>query len=435
MGMRICKLSLLITILVLILSTTHACAQQAKQNPSVSEESRQIEQYKFTKFCQDLREDMRVVNVLSSDIANYSWTTFGGIGIAKPDQYGIDRYTLTSSLFPSSKEAKTLTLLCNQGLSYSNNIASNNPYEEPTSIVGKLERIGYDQWYKLCDDLKYKLSNAKSEVDYLFATAEKLFSGIENSFKLSNEVAIREKYSKSFQSETSKYKDLLGDLKPRLSLAEQNLISLMEWKFTSLAFAQDKKVPVPIVPRTIFKDDFSEIESGWCKWSSETREWAYEDGEYSSIVKKNNWIVWCTNENKIGAQKDCIIEVSIKSMESKDAAAGIIFRQQKEQGKDSYYVVEVNTTNGIYQVSKNLNGEWSTLKQWTESKHIMKENNINRLRVSCEGPQIEVFVNGFWVTTVIDESLLDGHIGLVSQNWTSSNSHYHFDDLKIYTYK
>jgi hypothetical protein len=46
------------------------------------------------------------------------------------------------------------------------------------------------------------------------------------------------------------------------------------------------------------------------------------------------------------------------------------------------------------------------------SPHIKTGGATNRLKVVCQGPQIALYVNGHHLTTLSDDSFVEGKIGL-----------------------
>jgi hypothetical protein len=186
-------------------------------------------------------------------------------------------------------------------------------------------------------------------------------------------------------------------------------------------------------PVTI-NDDFSNPNSGWGRSSDDWGEYAYEEGEYSISLERTDWFGYHLNSVS-GMLEDFTVEVDAKKLsQGTDDAAGIIFRDQRGQGKDSFYVFWVDSKHGTYAIQKYIEDVWApNLKDFTSSNYIQRGANTNRLKVVCKGSQIEVYANDNKLTTVIDSSLTSGFIGLAAETFTSSNAHYHFDNFKLHT--
>jgi hypothetical protein len=187
-------------------------------------------------------------------------------------------------------------------------------------------------------------------------------------------------------------------------------------------------------PVTI-NDDFSNSNSGWGRSSDDWSEYAYEGGEYSISIKGRESYGYHLNSVS-GKLEDFTAEVDVRKLSqgTDDAAAGIVFREQRGQGKYSFYVFWVDSNSGTYAIHKYINNVWAPdLKDFTPSNYINGGANTNRLKVVCKGNQIEVYANDYKLATVTDTSLTNGFIGLAVETFTSSNAHYHFDNFKLYT--
>jgi hypothetical protein len=185
----------------------------------------------------------------------------------------------------------------------------------------------------------------------------------------------------------------------------------------------------------LISDDFSDPNTGWFTGSPDWGEAAYENGEYSILVKKPRTLAFGTYDFRIGTQQDFIAEVDARRLISgDDDAAGIIFRiKEEEQGKYSYYAFWVNSILGTYAIEKYIEDAWaSDIKSFASSDNISRGAITNRLKVVCKGSQIEVYVNEKKLDTVNDTSFVSGYIGLAARTFAGANAHYHFDNFKLY---
>jgi hypothetical protein len=190
----------------------------------------------------------------------------------------------------------------------------------------------------------------------------------------------------------------------------------------------------PSSPELLFEDDFSNPSSGWDVGSYEAGDWAYEDGEYSLLVKKINRIIWGQND-RIGQLDDFVIEVDARQVGGPEDSAGygLVFRDYPEY---YFYYFRIAPHSRSYAIEKLSGiGNWSTLKDWTFSDFINSGNSINHLKVVCKGAQIEVYVNGHKLTTVTDYSFSKGDVSLAAETSSKPNVHVHFDNFKLYAVK
>jgi serine/threonine-protein kinase len=181
-----------------------------------------------------------------------------------------------------------------------------------------------------------------------------------------------------------------------------------------------------------FEDDFSNANSGWPLGPKDWGEFAYESGEYSVLIKKVNSWGCVTNLSRIGVQKDFTAEVDVRKLsQGTDDLAGIAFRWQSGPDGANLYLFSVNNNNGSYRIGKVVKNEWATdIIGPTQSNHIKRDTN--RLKVVCQGSQIEVYVNGHKLVTRTDTLFTSGYVGLAVTTFSDTDTHYHFDNFKIY---
>jgi len=179
---------------------------------------------------------------------------------------------------------------------------------------------------------------------------------------------------------------------------------------TSGAFISPLSTPAPRSV-VLYSDDFSDPESGWYEGSFGDREYRYEKGEYVMLVKKNDLAAWV-----VGPQErftDFTLEADVRLVEGPEIAEmGLVFRLREE---GNFYFFRVNGY-GQYIVGKDVNGEWQEIAGMglVTSPHIKTGGATNRLKVVCQGPQIALYVNDHYLTTVSDGSFSEGKIGLVA---------------------
>ncbi len=180
----------------------------------------------------------------------------------------------------------------------------------------------------------------------------------------------------------------------------------------------------------IFQDDFSDSNSGWLRESTESVERDYKNGEYYILLKKYNWTYWIWNRNA-GVVTDFILNAEPRLLSgSNKCYYGLIFRRKDN---DNFYRFLV-TGDGNYFVGARLNGNLTTFQGWISSSYIKEGNNVNNLTVACKESLMKVYVNGRLLTTVTDDALPEGYIGLVVGTPESSSALVVFDNITIYSY-
>lgn len=188
--------------------------------------------------------------------------------------------------------------------------------------------------------------------------------------------------------------------------------------------------PPALSTKPMYEDDFSNPASGWPTGSTETEEVIYADGEFCISVKIFDHSVWayCT---KPGVLADFTLEIDARLTSGpKDAGYGVVFRFQ---GDDNFYRFLVSE-DGYYLVGARLNGKWTEFQGKTKSDFIKGGNSTNHLKVVCKGPQIEAYVNGHHLTTVIDNSFAEGYVGMIVDT-ALPNARVAFDNITVYSLK
>ena len=176
------------------------------------------------------------------------------------------------------------------------------------------------------------------------------------------------------------------------------------------AFVSPLDTPRPR-PAVLYSDDFSDTGSGWYEGSFGDREYRYEKGEYVILVKGNDLAAWASWPKE--RFTDFTLEADVRLMEGPEIAEmGLAFRLREE---GNFYFFRINGY-GQYILSKNVNSEWQPIvgmeMGMATSPHIKTGGATNRLKVICQGPQIALYVNDHYLTTVSDDSFSEGKIGL-----------------------
>ena len=107
---------------------------------------------------------------------------------------------------------------------------------------------------------------------------------------------------------------------------------------------------------------------------------------------------------------DFVLEVDVELLgRPRPAIFGVIFRHQNVHNTYSFLI----RNNGQYGVWKRVDDEVHPVggPEWTSSPHVRRAGR-NRLRVVCQGPRITLFVNDRHLRTIVDETFLEGRVGL-----------------------
>ena len=163
-----------------------------------------------------------------------------------------------------------------------------------------------------------------------------------------------------------------------------------------------------VVDVVLFRDDFSDRDSGWPREADERRALVCEGGKYIILANEPGTLFRALAP--IEMLEDFVLEVDVELLgEPRPAAFGVVFRHQDVYNTYAFLI----RNNGQYALWKRVNDEAGPIggPEWTSSPHI-RRTGLNRLRVVCEGPHIALFVNDQHLRTVVDESFLAGRVGL-----------------------
>ncbi len=141
-----------------------------------------------------------------------------------------------------------------------------------------------------------------------------------------------------------------------------------------------------------------------------------KNGELHLISKVN---VWVTTDLKFS---DFELEAEVKLPAGADEHynSGVAFRCVGETGKPKGYQFEIDArrpsqTGGVYGIGF---GGWLYPNKLTQkeffsrTKDVFKFDAWNRLRIVCQGPRIQTFLNGQPVADMKDSQSLKGYFGI-----------------------
>lgn len=187
-----------------------------------------------------------------------------------------------------------------------------------------------------------------------------------------------------------------------------------------------------LAPATVaYQDDFEDPDSGWDVYNYGDTLALYRDGEYRLAILREEYVAW---GNPDPAQKlsDFVIEVDARAVEGPlDNNLGILVRYQDDD--ENYYWFQISS-DGYFAVDRLTGDEWVTVAGWEESAAIQQGLGVtNRLEVRCSGDEFIFSVNDTYLTTVTDNTLASGNIGLAAGTFDEPGVVVHFDNLTVYS--
>jgi hypothetical protein len=432
------RVILLLVLAIILAGSIIACGQPDQQAMQANAELRQTEEQNFFELYDKTKGYMEHAHTHVLKLQNFTWDKVADLAWQHTDQYGITRYELFPCFLPSAETVKPVLACYDEYYRLAVRCWEENPYKEPQTPVQETKRLTILQWRELGNQLESQLAEAEAQVQELKLTTDKQLADAERI--LTSQGWLKDQYLKPFQSQSAEYTALLSEAISNLGQAKQAASELKNWQFTSLApqegavqtlSTQEEKTRVP--PATVgaapegkkltYEDDFSNPYSGWPRLPSEEANLDYQNNEYHITVKKFNWGSWVFNANA-GRFADFILEADARQVSGPNGGCGLVFRAQDPE---NFYCFLV-WADGYYYISARLSGMWLRLHR-EHSDLIKTGNSTNHLKVICKGSEFEVYVNGNYLTTVTDNSLADGYVGMTVET-SKSEAHFAFDNIK-----
>jgi hypothetical protein len=187
-------------------------------------------------------------------------------------------------------------------------------------------------------------------------------------------------------------------------------------------------------PRVFF-DDFSNPASGWETGTVGACQSDYIGGKYGVAVMAYGQV--CLYAAPTGPHVDGTYRVAAYKLSNYDGSVyGLVFGLDDKSSISQFYVFWVDPYDQTYALQKYDSGSWTYLRGWNYSLAINPGTGANTLKVKREGVQINLYVNGVYLTTVNDDSFpANGYVGLAnwaaySEWWVASYMSY-FDDFQV----
>jgi len=179
----------------------------------------------------------------------------------------------------------------------------------------------------------------------------------------------------------------------------------------------------------IYSDDFNDSETGWGEVFEPYTVRQYGGSRYHIIAKQSDVFTW----SKLGRDfADFVLEVdATQDQGPSNNSYGVLFRMEDA---GHFYRFGISG-DGFYFLDKSMGGELVSVIDWTESPYINRGQASNRLKVTCAGAKLTLYVNDRRLATVTDDSYDHGDIGLFAASFAEPDVHITFDNLKVWAAK
>ncbi len=177
-------------------------------------------------------------------------------------------------------------------------------------------------------------------------------------------------------------------------------------------------------PAALYRENFSNDESGWCVDSDSTSALKYSGGKYVFEVTDTEWFVWCNPDENFD---DIHLEVTAENPgDTGDTVFGLMCHFQNATS-DFYYVGI--TANGDYTIRLYQDGEDVILDEGTTE--VDANAASYRLGMDCANGDIALFLDGDQIASASDDTYTSGDIGLFAWTGDDAPAEIHYDDLVV----
>lgn len=177
----------------------------------------------------------------------------------------------------------------------------------------------------------------------------------------------------------------------------------------------------------IYSDDFSVERDDWFIGDDEDAAFGYDGGEYFIEVYSDQLETWSSLSLD---SDDLIVEVDARKVSGTDLNSfGVLCRYVDA---DNFYALEVGS-DGSYAIRRVHDGEFEALVDWSESDAIEQGEVWNRVRASCIGDELSLWVNDVLLASTTDDTLPSGDMALTVGTYDEGDVRVHFDNLAVYS--
>lgn len=181
-------------------------------------------------------------------------------------------------------------------------------------------------------------------------------------------------------------------------------------------------------PAILFSDDFSNPNSGWFEYSGEDGEMMYSDGGFRINIKSAHWFYWSTPER---SYTNVIIDVDVRKISGPiNNEYGVICRYMD---RSNFYIFSISS-DGYYGIFKIVDDEWNMIQDidWRFNDKVIKTGaGTNHMRITCDGENLSLEVNGSILMDVNDSDLKAGDVGLYAGVYDAPGLEVLFDNFIV----
>ena len=182
--------------------------------------------------------------------------------------------------------------------------------------------------------------------------------------------------------------------------------------------------------QTLFKDDFSDVGSGWDRTTNESYSTDYASGGYRIYVIPDTYSAFANPYKTF--QNDVRVEVdATKTAGPDDNAFGV---QCRYQDVDNYYFFYISS-DGYVGIGIDKAGEKSIISSsdgnMAGDSNVKQGATTNHIRADCIGSTLTLYVNGSQAATASDSSFTGGDVGLIARSFATGGTDILFKNFLV----
>ena len=146
---------------------------------------------------------------------------------------------------------------------------------------------------------------------------------------------------------------------------------------------------------------------------------------------KGGYIVMYAPDKKEYYDENATVRVGLRSIDGNSPASGYgltVHGEKKTGNLEDYGFLIYNGDDPKYKIVLHKTGVETKIVDWTSTSTIRTGTNPNQLEVRIRGTKMDFYINGQFVTSIVDEAnFKTGRVGF----YTSDTGEVAFDDLEI----
>jgi hypothetical protein len=179
----------------------------------------------------------------------------------------------------------------------------------------------------------------------------------------------------------------------------------------------------------VFRDGFDSQDGNWTTYSGKDGSAFYENGKlhirnYTASERPSGSYIQ-------GQFSDFTLEVEMELVSGSSATWQSVICRYNGVGDSYMFCINAN---GKYSILKAAEGVATMLRTPTPSSYIKTGSGVaNNIRIECIGDSLTLYVNGFSVAQVSDNTFVAGQVGFSVESTSGEYSEVTFDNVVIRT--